>query len=132
MEALQQSGSDILSSAALLWRMIYSSVETLRQDHPQVIILRHEDLSLDPFDGFRQLYQLLDLDFTPHAQQKIINSSSTSNPEELARKSAHATQLDSRASLENWKKRLTAEQVAAIRELTQDTWPYFYTDEEWR
>ena len=132
MEALGQSGSDILSSAALLWRMIYASVEALRQDHPQVIILRHEDLSLDPVDGFRQLYQLLDLDFTPHAQQKIINSSSTSNPEELARKSAHATQLDSRASLENWKKRLTAEEVAAIRKLTQDTWPYFYTDEEWR
>jgi hypothetical protein len=39
--------------------------------------------------------------------------------------------LDSRANLDNWKKRLSTEEVARIREMTGKVSKLFYSDEEW-
>lgn len=43
----------------------------------------------------------------------------------------HSIRLNSRASLQNWKKRLTQEEIARICTLTADTWPLYYPEDEW-
>jgi len=43
----------------------------------------------------------------------------------------HETRLDSRANLENWKRRLTAEERARIRRVTEETASRYYPDEVW-
>ncbi|MEJ5241904.1 MAG: sulfotransferase [Anaerolineales bacterium] len=120
---------DLIDQAAWLWRIIYHTVWQIRQRHPEFQIVRQEDLSLDPIGGFRQIYHTLGLDFTSRVEQTILTSSGSENPVELTR--THSIRLNSRASLHNWKKRLTEEEIARIRTLTADTWPLYYTEDEW-
>jgi hypothetical protein len=122
---------DIIGQAALLWRMIYRVVARMMKLHPSFIVLRHEDLSLDPVACYRDLYATLDLDFTPGVEKTILQASSSENPAELSKEQAHAVNLDSRANLDNWKKRLRKDEITRIRGMTGKVSKIFYSDEEW-
>jgi hypothetical protein len=119
---------DVIGQASLLWTMIYRSVHSSRILIPDLKIVRHEDLSHDPISGFRSLYESLSLDFTPHVEKSILTSSSSENPAELSRKKVHSVKLDSRANVDNWKKRLTDEEANRVREITQDVLALYYPD----
>ena len=125
------SADDIMGQAALLWRMVYRLVARMISLQPSFIVVSHEDLSYDPLTGFRDLYATLGLEFTPKIEQVISSASSSENPAELSKKKVHAVKLDSRANMDNWKKRLNAEEIARIRELTGKVANLFYSDEEW-
>jgi hypothetical protein len=129
MEAMQ--ADDIVGQSALLWRMIYRSVHATRELFPHFKIVRHEDLSLDPVAGYKSLYESLGLTFDEKVRDTILNSSSSENPTELSKKKVHSVKLDSRANMDNWKKRLTAEEITRIRKLTEDVSHLFYSDSEW-
>jgi sulfotransferase family protein len=122
---------DVIGQSALLWKMIYHSVDATRKSNPDFIIVRHEDLSRDPVTGYRDLYQLLDLEFTPRVEKIILNSSSSENPAELSRKKVHGFKLDSRANIDIWKKRLSVEEIDRIRKMTEGTSALYYSDAEW-
>jgi hypothetical protein len=122
---------DIIGQTALLWRIIYRVVARMMKLHPSFIVVRHEDLSQDPVPCYRDLYAALDLDFTPKVEQVILNSSSSENPAELSKKNVHAVNLDSRANLDNWKKRLSLDEIKRIRKITGKTARLYYSDEEW-
>jgi len=122
---------DVIGQASLLWKLIYRSVHEACTLNPDFILVRHEDLSRDPGSGYRDLYAKLGLDFTQKVEKIILNSSSSGNPRELSRKKVHAVKLDSRANMDNWKKRLTEDEVKRIREMTKDVSPLFYPDGEW-
>jgi hypothetical protein len=122
---------DIIGQASLLWAMVYRSVANARQHMPFIHVVRHEDLSLDPVPGFRKLYEQLGLDFTPSVERKIRDSSSSENPAELSRKKVHSVKLDSRANLYNWKRRLTPDEIARIRQLTDGVVEQYYPEVEW-
>ena len=124
-------GDDVIGQAALLWRMVYRVVARMMKLHPSFIVVRHEDLSLDPVLGYRDLYAALDLDFTPQVEETIMNASSAENPTELSKNKVHAVKLDSRANLDNWKKRLSADEIIRIRKVTGKSAKLFYSDEEW-
>lgn len=122
---------DIIGRASLLWKMIYQVVDTFRSLHPQFQIVRHEDLSLEPASGFRNLYNSLELDFTPQVSTAIQNSSSAENPKELASSAVHTVRLDSRANLDNWKHRLSIEEVTRIHRITAGVVENFYDESSW-
>jgi hypothetical protein len=122
---------DIIGQASLLWATVYRVVHSLRQRIPSIQIVRHEDLSLDPVSGYRTLYQSLGLDFTPGVERAILNSSSSENPTELSRKKVHAVKLDSRRNLDNWKRRLTSDQVDRIRRVTEEVAHLYYPEVNW-
>ena len=122
---------DVIGQAALLWKMIYRSVHATRQLNPDFIIVRHEDLSRDPVSGYRDLYELLDLEFTPRVEKTILNSSSSENPIEVSRKKVHGFKLDSRANIDVWKKRLSVEEIDRIRKMTEEISALYYSDAEW-
>ena len=129
MENIQ--ADDIVSQAALLWRMIYRVVHSTRNLHPDFKVVRHEDLSLDPILGYRELYGSLGLDFTPKVEKIILTSSSSENPAEVSKKKVHSVKLDSLANMDNWKKRLDAEEIARIRKITESVSHLYYSDAEW-
>jgi hypothetical protein len=129
MESLGKE--DIIGQAALLWRMVYRVVARMMKLHPTFIVARHEDLSLDPVSGYRDLYAALELDFTPVVEKRILDSSSSDNPIELSKKKVHAVKLDSRANLDNWKRRLSKDEITRIRKMTGKIAKQFYSDEEW-
>jgi len=122
---------DIIGQASLLWKMIYDSVHAIRVLNPDFLVVRHEDLSRQPVNRYRDLYSKLDLEFSPRVQKFIEDSSSSDNPVEPSRRRVHSVNLDSLANIKNWKKRLSEEDVRRIREMTEEASHLYYSDEEW-
>lgn len=125
------AAGDVIGQAALLWAMIYRSVDALRQQLPSVRVIRHEDLSLDPIRGFEQLFGQLGLNFTGRARRAIAASSSSENPPELAVGKTHSVKLDSRASLDRWKQKLSVEEISRVRRATEDIARLYYPEVAW-
>lgn len=130
-EMERMPSDDIIGQAALLWRMIYRAVHSIRQSHPDFQVVRHDDFSRDPVARFRELYASLGLNFTPHAEQVVLKSSSSENPNEPGRNKPHSVRLDSRASMENWKKRLGADEIIRIRKITEGVSDLYYSEAAW-
>ena len=116
----------LVESVALLWRVIYSVVAEER--FPRVHLLRHEDLSIDPVGEYGKLYEGLGLDFTDSVARAVAASSNSENPAETSVEEPHQTQLDSRANLENWRHRLSEEEIKRIRRLTEETAVRYYPE----
>jgi hypothetical protein len=130
MHKALQTPQDVIGQASLLWRMIYWVVPQYQRNLHHSQLVRHEDLSLNPIQGFSKLYEVLDLPFTSQVQQEILRSSSSDNPQELSNR-AHAVRLDSQANLNNWKHRLTPEEIHRVRQLTGDVAAGYYSEEDW-
>lgn len=130
MESIQ--ADDIISQSALLWRMIYRFVHSTRSLFPNFNTVRHEDLSLDPINGYQSLYQSLGLKFTEKVKDTIRNSSSSENPTNLTQSKTHSVKLDSKSAMNNWKKILTPQEITRIRKMTEGVSDFFYSDEEWK
>ena len=122
---------DVIGQSALLWKLIYRVVHTTVERNPGFIAVRHEDLSLDPINGYRKLYETLGLDFTSRIEKIIRNSSSSDNPVEPSRKNIYSVKLDSRSNIDNWKKRLELDEIKRIRNVTEEVSQLFYPDVEW-
>ena len=131
MEAMLQTPQDVIGQAALLWRMIYQVVAAYREQIPDLQIVRHEDLSIDPLPGFQALYASLGLEFNGRARNTVLSSSSSENPYEGSQTAIYAVRLDSRANLQNWKRRLEAQEIRRIRDLTEAVASIYYPDLEW-
>ena len=131
MQTISKNPDDIIGQASLLWRIIYQTVEQYRQQIPDLLIVRHEDLSLDAIGGFMWLYDRLGLHFTQEARDAVLNASSAENPKELSKKKIHTVHLNSRANIHNWKRRLEKPEITRIRKLTAETAEIYYLGETW-
>jgi glycosyltransferase involved in cell wall biosynthesis len=129
--AVQQEPVDLIFQGSFLWRLIYSVVLQYQQTSPEFIIVRHEDLSLEPLQEFQAIYETLGIPFTLRVARRIRKSTNPGNPTELPLESIHSVNLDSKANLKNWQKRLSLEEIERVRELTKGVSNHFYTEEDW-
>jgi len=120
---------DIVAQAILLWNCIHHTLDLYRQDHADWIFARHEDLSRDPLVRFRAIYRAFGLDLSSDIEAAILASSGTHNPAE--QRTGTEFQRDARANVANWKRRLSKEEVARIRDGTAAIASRFYSDEDW-
>lgn len=123
---------DIVGQGILLWEMIYSVVANYREEVEECFIFRHEDLSLQPYINFSNMFEQLGLEFTDQIVQKIMETTQRGNPQQLPSGNEHAVQLDSRANLKNWENRLTTSEVDRILAATENQLFGFYEKEEWK
>lgn len=131
LEEMVGRPDDPVGEGGVLWRVIYNTIDELRSTIPTLLVVRHEDLSSDPAHQFERLYGLLRLRFTPAVRRSITAATGAGNPTELETGRPHATRLDSRANLDNWKRRLEPEEITRIKSLTGDVSARFYPDMSW-
>ena len=129
-EALTQP-RDVIGQGSLLWRVICYVTHKVSERHPNFHVVRHEEFSLQPIKGFEKLYGQLELPFTSRVKAGILRATSAQNPQEISLDSIYSTNLDSAANLENWKQRLSKEEIARVRSLTEDVAGLYYRDEDW-
>jgi sulfotransferase family protein len=121
-------GGDIVQGGAQLWRLIYEAVLEQSRRLPGLILVRHEQLSMDPVGGFEELYERLGLPFDERARRSVIESTSTSNPAHLGKGAPHEIKLDSRANLDSWRSRLSSVEVDQVLEITRPVVDELYPD----
>jgi hypothetical protein len=131
IEAAAHNPPDIIGQAALLWKIIYARAWVYRQEHPDWIFLRHEDISLDPVGKFRFLYEALGLVLTPAVERHIREYSSDSNPKDRPNGTATFLKRDSKENIFGWKKHLRPADIERARRITRDVSALFYSESEW-
>ena len=114
---------DIVDQAALLWNLIHSTILRYRQHHPEWIYVRHEDLSREPMEGFRVIFETLGLERTAETERAIVTHSFATTPSGLQR--------DSRANVDTWKTRLTGREIERVRAAVAGISGHFYSDRDW-
>lgn len=129
--AFAREEHDILDQAALLWRLIHTTIAGYRERHPEWLFVRHEDLSRDPVPAFRALFEALDLRYTEGVQEAIRRTTSPSNPTERDLHDPLFGVRDSRANADNWRRRLSADEIGRVRSRVADVSTLFYSDDEW-
>jgi Sulfotransferase family len=120
---------NIIDQAALLWKIIYSRVDTYRQSHPEWIFVRHEDLSRNPIQGYQKLYQLLDLKFTRDVQNTIEAYSTKRTPDKEIE--FRVIWRNSKSLIDKWQRQLTDDDIARIKATVWDVSEKFYSEDEW-
>jgi hypothetical protein len=131
IEAFARDEHDILDQAALLWRLVHHTIADYRTRHPDWTVVRHEDLSRNPLESFGAIFEALDLPYTEEVQEAILQSTNQSNPVDRDERGRRFLTRDSRANIDNWRRRLTPAEIARIRTRVADVSPLFYGDDEW-
>ncbi len=120
---------NVVEQGALLWNCIHHTIQVYRQNNPCWLYLRHEDLSADPVNEFRAIYENLGLSFTKGVRRVIEKSSSSRNPVEVTGRDRY--KRNSIANIKSWKSRLTTDEVRLIKQKTEKIACLFYDDEDW-
>jgi len=120
---------DIIDQAILLWRLIYHMVIKYKKKHSDWIFIRHEDLARDPLHGFQTLFKRLNLKFSERVREIIKEYSNPSNPSEPPK--ASDIKRNSKATIWNWKSKLTMSEIQRIRSKVEEISSAFYSDEDW-
>jgi len=116
-----------LDQAILLWNIIHSMILGYRKRRPNWLFVRHEDLSRNPVGEYRAIFESLDLPFTDEVEQTIIDSTHTSD----AKNRDRGLVRESKANIWSWKRRLSEDQIAKVREQTREVAEQFYSDADW-
>ncbi len=131
IEAFAAEPRDVIDQAGLLWVIVHTVIERYRREHPEWAFVRHEDLSNDPFGGFRDMFSGLGLEYTPDVDRYIAESTGAANPAEAPTGVIHELRRDSSANVHTWRSRLDAEEVRRVRDRTGAVARAFYSDDEW-
>lgn len=119
---------DVFDQGILLWKLIYHAVSRFRQQFPRWLFLRHEDLSLEPQEGFRKVFKHISIPMRGEIRNAIDQYSHPSNP---INGDVHLIQRNSRGIVKNWRNRFTSRQIQSIRDGVGSIANEFYSDQDW-
>ena len=120
---------DIVDQAALLWKLIYSTIIQYQETRSDWIFVRYEDLASDPVGGYQNLFARLYLPFSERIRSTIQahsledRLSNATNP--------YVIKQDPHQVVSKWKTNLSSAEIHRIRARVEDVSSAFYTDDDW-
>jgi hypothetical protein len=119
---------DIIDQAILLWKLIYYMVSKYREKHDDWLYVRHEDLSVDPGNGFKRIFNYLNITFSKKMRKIIEEHSNYTNPIDG---DVNSIKRNSKAIVKKWKNKFTAKEIKKIRDRVENISGKFYSNEDW-
>jgi hypothetical protein len=121
---------DIVDQAILLWNIQTEAIARLRERRAgEWAFTRLEDFARTPVERFRDLFAHMRLPWGEGAEALARATSDPSNPAEASR--PDSVRRDSATHITNWKRRLTAAEIARVRAGTERLWTRFYDESDW-
>ena len=116
--------TNIVDEGILLWNIVHYFISKLKERHQhEWYFITHEQLSYDPMNEFKNLFDYLELDFENEVENQIHKSTSGEIHNVLNR--------NSKENIKSWKQVLTEEQIATIKKGTIDVAELFYDETSW-
>ena len=129
---IESPPTDLVAEAALVWVCLTEIIVKYQKLYPDWVYLRHEDLSSDPINQFKILFDKLKLPFRSKAEEFIQSTTTTINPTEVSQKGkVHQLRRNSRANIKTWQNRLKNNEIKIIKDITGTLAAKFYSDEDW-
>jgi hypothetical protein len=129
--AMVERPHDLVDQSILLWRAHYAVIDRFRADHPDWHFVRWEDLALAPVEGFRSLYEALGLRFDDVVATRIERDNGDLQAVDVAPGEKGTTRRDSVATVDAWRRRISPDDHARVRDGVADVAARFYTADEW-
>jgi hypothetical protein len=121
----------LIDQAIVLWKVIYARVAWYRETFPQWTFVRHEDLAREPARLFPLLFAACDLALTDEARAFLAANSAASNPGDVPTEEWFSIRRNSAVAWRTWRHRLAADQIAYVRERTEEAASVFYGADAW-
>ena len=137
LERAAREPLDPIAHGALLWCVIHAGIAQQAARNPRFVVVRYEDLAVDPLNEFRKLYGRIDGVTFNRGAEEAVRSGCMAGPAQrqvpwgrvgLGRTAFQPMQ--SGANAWAWRDRLSAGQVAEVIERTRDVAHRFYTPAE--
>lgn len=119
-----------IKTLATLWKSLYYVVLKFRDQYPDWLFLRYEDICRSPAQHYQKIFSSVGLEFTLTSQSLIQDSTSYSNYKGTFQE-IHSIKRDSKKNVHVWKNRLTAAEIQQVRAITEEVACEFYGDEDW-
>jgi Sulfotransferase family len=129
IRAASEHEPDILDEAILLWNVLHGTVARLQDRRADWLFVRHEDVARDPLTHFRELSEQLGLEWSDAVEQKVLETSSDSNPADAKR--VDSIRRNSAAHVTAWRANLTAAEIDRVRHGTEPLAGRWYDDGDW-
>ena len=126
IEKLSRTPADSVAHAGVLWKIIYGTLPRFTDEFDEILVVRHEDLSSSPVEGFERLSRSLGLRFDAETAERVRGFTDDRNPTELDQAEPHSIRVNSHANLSNWQRRLTKEEIQLVRETTEEVAELYY------
>lgn len=123
----------VIDQAILLWKIVHYVIAKYKKNHPDWLLIRHEDISRNSSYFFNTIFNNLNIEFTHKIQNKIEKYTALEKPRKqlLIRRHNLEIKRNSRANIYSWKSRLSASEIKTIRTNVEDISSLFYSDEDW-
>ena len=127
IEEYSKKEFDIVDQGILLWKLIHHVILKYRENNHAWVFARHEDLSRCPEGEFSRIYSRLGLTFSADVRQRIRRLSFA----EQSKEDSGSLVRNSKSNIWTWKTRLTDDEIARIKDNTDEIASQFYTEEDW-
>lgn len=113
------------------WLAINSILADFTELNRNFIIIKHEELSNNPIDIFRKLYDKVGLTFTDSIEKSIIEHTSVKNPANAPNNKMHHLKRDSSKTPNQWKEILNDNEIETIKSITYKFTNKYYDKSSW-
>lgn len=114
-----------------LWLSIYTVLAQCADRDPNMILITHDQLSNQPKETLRTLYEELDFEYTPNVEVEVERHTSSTNPADPRKNAIHDLYRDSARVNARWKNVLDLKEVAAIRRITEPISYLYFDNASW-
>ncbi len=123
---------DLIEQAAWHWNCINHILLDFAKKNKKMIVVRHEDLSQNPIEEFRKLYEKLGLHFSDRVERIIAEHTAAHNPVAAAEGEWHQLKRNSRENIHRWHKVLSDKETEIVRAITAKIADEFYVKSTWQ
>lgn len=122
---------NIIDQGILLWNIIYLNALKYKQKYDHIYMTTHENLSLDPVNEYRKIFNYFDYEFNDAVIEYIRKTSSAENETEAKNNVVHQLERNSKENIHTYKTRLTSQELNHIRQHTEMIAHCFYDATSW-
>ena len=116
----------VFDQAITIYNGIYTMADRFRQDHPDWLFLRHEEMAADPLETLPPVYEQLGLAWTPEVARAVERDNVRAPSKDIAPAEFRTVVRQSSATVDTWRSRLDDDQAATIRSRTEAVASHFY------
>jgi hypothetical protein len=128
---LESKLSTKIEKHALLWMILNKVLFEYLSRNKSMIPIKHEDLSMDPVNQLKSIFDQLQLNYTNKIERTIKKYTSSSNPIHPKGNNVHDLKRYSKKNIKRWKNILTQSEVEKIHNLTYDLSDKYYSSNDW-
>jgi len=131
IQEYSNNSKSVVEQSILLWNCIHYTIDLYQKNYDTWSFVKHENLSRNPIQEFEELCKKLHINFTKEIKTTITNTTGSHNPSEQDPNNLGKIKRNSKENIQNWKNRLSSDEISMIKDRTYEISSLFYSTEDW-